>query len=359
LRVEIPFKYEPRWYQLPSWNALWATGASFGNTETDVRRAFLLHHRRAGKDLNMFNLMQCKIAQRIGIYAHIFPTLTEGRKVIWNGMDRDGRRFLDYIPGYSDFASTKKTNWVVRKRDDDMSIEFANGSIYQVLGADHPDSIRGMAIRGAILSEYAYFKGPTIWDIMRPMLAENGGWMVAVTTPDGRNHAHALHKTWERLAKNNPIYFTESLAASYTEAVHPDRIQEDRDSGMSDEKIASEYEVSYDMPVEGSYYGNTLRWLRENDRFTKIPWESTMPVDTYWDIGVRDPSAIWFTQSIGHEHRVIDFEWRTGMGLNELATVCKDKPYFYGKHYGPHDLAVREIPPVPKEGDRWHRGSKR
>ncbi len=344
MKVELPYGYQPRWYQLPSWNALWATGSQFGNPETDIRRAYLMHHRRAGKDLNLFNLMQCKIPQRVGIYTHIFPTLTEGRKVIWKGMDREGRRFLDYIPGHAEYAQSKKEGWVVRKRDDEMSIEFANGSIYQVLGADHPDSVRGMSITGAILSEYAFFKGPEIWDIIRPMMAENGGWMAAVTTPDGRNHAHALHMHFKRLAKQeNSIYFEESLPASYTGAVDPARIQEDRDSGMSEEKIASEYEVSYDSPVEGSYYGDVLQTMREQGRFTKVPYERNVPVDTYWDLGVRDASCIWYAQRVGMEHRLIDFSWYTGAGLNEMAKDMHEKAYNYGRHFAPHDINVREI----------------
>ncbi len=346
LDVDLPFKYVPRWYQLPSWDALWATGweEGTGNPETDVTRAYLCHHRRAGKDLNLFNLMQCKAAQRVGIYVHIFPTLTEGRKVIWNGMDREGRRYLDYIPGHKEFASNKTKGWVIRKRDDEMSIEYENGSIYQVLGADHPDAVRGMAIRGAILSEYAFFKGPQIWDIIRPMLAENGGWMAAATTPNGRNHAYALQMAFRRLkARGEHIYFEETLPASFTGAVDPARIQEDRDSGMSEEKISSEYECSVDAPVEGSYYGKELQIMREDGRFTRVPHERDLPVNTYWDIGVRDATCIWYGQNVGREHHIIDFGWFTGAGLNEMAKELKEKPYNYGKHYVPHDMDVKEI----------------
>ncbi len=343
MKVELPYDYEPRWYQLPSWNALWPTGSQQGDPENDVRRAFCLHHRRAGKDLNMFNLFQCKIAQRVGLYIHVFPTLKEGRKVIWNGMNREGRRFLDYIPGHAEFVSSKTRSWVVRKRDDDMTIEYANGSIYQVLGADDPDSIRGIGPVGVCLSEYAFYKGPKVYDIIRPMLAENDGFMAAITTPNGRNHSHALHMRFQKLQKTNPIYFAETLPASYTGAVHPDRIQEDRDSGMSEEKVAAEYECSYDAPVEGSFYGDALKRMREEVKFTSVPYERGIPVDTYWDLGVRDASSIWFAQRVGREHHLIDFAWFTGTGLNEMAKDLHERPYTYGKHFAPHDITVREI----------------
>ena len=345
--LELPYGFVPRFYQLPSWNALWPTGSvTEGDPAADVTRAFLLHHRRAGKDLNMFNLLQVKMSQRVGLYAHIFPTLTEGRRVIWNGMDRDGRRFLDYMPSHEEWELGQRGGWIVRKRDDEMSIRVANGSLYTVLGADHPDGVRGNNFIGVILSEYAFFKGPEVWDIIRPMLAENGGWMVVVTTPNGRNHSHALHMTFERLQKRgDPIYFAEICTATQTGAVDPARIQEDRDSGMSEEKIASEYECSYDASVEGSFYGPQMKLLREEDRIGKVPHDPRYQVDTYWDLGVRDPSAVWWAQKIGREHRLIDFQWWTGMGMPEMIKIVRERSpfYVYGKHYGPADLAVREI----------------
>ena len=338
--IEIPYNFEFRDYQQPVYNAAFATGdPNYGDESTDIDRFFILWHRRGGKDLTWINIANVKMSQRVGIYGHIFPTLTEGRRVIWEGKDRDGRPFLDYFPGHSDYIEGKRGGWVRRKRDDMMRIEVANGSTYTVLGADHPDSIRGMNIIGAMFSEYAFFKGPQSWDIIRPMLAENGGWAGFMTTPNGRNHSHALHM----MSKKNPKWFELTLTVDDTHAVPLEKIQDDRDSGMSEEKVQSEYYCSYDVAVEGSFYGAAMKLMREQNRICPVPHDPTYPVDTYWDLGVRDPSAIWFAQQIGMQHRIIDFEWFTGEGLPELAKALDKKPYKYGKHYGPHDLAVREI----------------
>lgn len=291
----------------------------------------------------MLNLMLCKLQQRVGVYAHIFPTLTEGKKVIWKGKDRDGRRFLDYIPGHREYELGQRGGWVTGKRDDELSITFANESIYQILGADHPDSVRGMGIVGAIISEYAFFKGPEIWDIIRPMLAENGGWIVFVTTPDGRNHSYTLHQ----MAERNPKWFAETLPASYTKAVDPERIQEDRDSGMSEEKIASEYECSYDQPVEGAFYGKELVLMEKEGRIGIVPHDPRLPVDTYWDLGMADAMVIIYVQNGAGQHRVIDYSWMTGKTLPQAIKLMKEKgeerDFNWGTHYGPHDLKVREL----------------
>lgn len=348
---ELPYKYEPRWYQEPVWDALFDTGSEMGRFDTDIRRAFCLDHRRSGKDLNFFNLAMVKMHQRVGLYIHIFPTLTEGRRVIWNGMTRDGRRFLDYVPGMAEYENGDKAGWVRRKREDEMSIKVANGSVYMVLGADHPDSVRGIGPLGCIFSEYAFFKGPDLWDIVRPMLAESDGWAAFVTTPNGRNHSHALHM----MAENNPLWYTQTLRASFTKIKGlSDRIEEDRKSGMSEEKIAAEYECSYDAAVDGAFYGKQMTQAYADGRIGKVPYNENLPVDTYWDIGVADPTAVWFAQQVGPSHHLIDFEWATGFGMNQLAQMIsgqrvgdndysRKKQYKYRHHFGPHDLAVREI----------------
>jgi hypothetical protein len=59
-----------------------------------------------------------------------------------------------------------------------------------------------------------------------------------------------------------------------------------------------------------------------------------------------DENCIWFHQTDGVRHRLIDFYKNSGEGLPHYISVIRDKQmrllFNYGKHYGPHDLAVRE-----------------
>jgi hypothetical protein len=66
-------------------------------------------------------------------------------------------------------------------------------------------------------------------------------------------------------------------------------------------------------------------------------------VDTWWDLGVGDSTAIWFTQSVGRAIHVIDFYENRGEGLPHYAKVLQEKDYFYGTHNAPHDIEVREL----------------
>lgn len=101
---------------------------------------------------------------------------------------------------------------------------------------------------------------------------------------------------------------------------------------------------AFAQSVEGAYFMQQMRWLRKNNRITqKAAYNPSLPVMTAWDLGMSDAMSIVFCQVIGREVRIIDYLEHSGEGLEYYAKQLKDKGYVYGKHYGPHDLAVREL----------------
>lgn len=94
---------------------------------------------------------------------------------------------------------------------------------------------------------------------------------------------------------------------------------------------------------EGSYYEKQLTFARKEGRVTHVPWEPRLPVDTWWDIGVGDSTAIWFTQSVGREIHLIDYYDAEGEGMSFYIRALRERPYVYGEHHGPHDIEVREF----------------
>lgn len=318
IHIELPYRWEPRPYQMPLWSAL----------ESGIKRAICIWHRRAGKDLTSMNWMVTSAAQRVGTYWHALPTYAQGRKTIWDGMTKDGMRFLDYIP----------PQLIRRVRDDEMKVWLHNGSVLQVVGAEDPDRLVGANPVGVVLSEYA-LQNPAFWDLVRPILAENGGWAVFITTPRGRNHCYRLFEA----AKKDPTWFSQILTASDTGAISEDAIEAERRSGMSEELIAQEFRCSFDIALVGSYYGSYIAKAREEGRITEVPWEPSIPVDTGWDLGTANSTCIWFKQQVGAQRRIIDFYINSGRDLAHYAKMLQEKPYVYGKHYLPHDVEVKEL----------------
>jgi len=69
-------------------------------------------------------------------------------------------------------------------------------------------------------------------------------------------------------------------------------------------------------------------------------------VDTAWDLGRTDSTAIWFIQQVGREYRIVDYYETSGVAMHHYADVLFEKKYQhkwrYGRHYFPTDVKQRE-----------------
>ena len=316
--IELPYDFVPRDYQMPLWRYL----------ESGGRKACVVWHRRAGKDLFAINRIACSSQERIGTYWHVLPTYNQGRKIVWDGSTKDGRKFLDHFP----------RDLIASKNNTDMRVTFKNGSIYQVVGADDPDRLVGANPVGVVFSEYSLMD-PKVYTLIQPILSENEGWCLFIFTPRGKNHGYKLIE----VAKGSDNWYGEVLGVDTTGAVPIERIDEDREAGMPEEMVKQEYYCSFEAPIVGSYYANQMMMIQERNQVTNVPWESTLDVHTAWDLGVSDSTVIWFYQLVNKEIRIIDYYESSGEGLSHYAKKLGQKPYSYGTHYAPHDIMVREL----------------
>jgi len=222
--ITLPHLFVPRPYQTPFLNA-WDSGNK-ENGFKPYKRLMLVAHRRMGKDKMVFANLAKKMMQRKGTYFYFLPTYNQARKIIWNGADKEGFRFLDHFPK----EIIKKTN------ESEMIVELTNGSILQMVGGDNIDRIVGTNPVGVVFSEYALMK-PEVWKLTSPILAENGGWAVFIFTPRGKNHAYELLIK----AQKNPNWYVEILPVSKTRALSEDILLEEK-MNMTQQYFDQEYE---------------------------------------------------------------------------------------------------------------------
>lgn len=223
--ITIPHNYEPRDYQLPALEAF----------DEGYKRAIWVWHRRSGKDKTSFGAVVPKKAfQRVGTYFYILPTYSQAKKVIWDGIDKDGFRFIDHIP-----------QEIIKSRNEtDMQIELINGSVIQLIGADNIDRVVGTNPVGVVFSEYSLMK-PNVWEFIRPILAENGGWALFIFTPRGMNHAWKLLQ----VALANPVeWFVSVLGVEDTKAIPKEVLEQERKE-MPQVLYDQEYNVKF---IEGA-----------------------------------------------------------------------------------------------------------
>jgi len=109
-------------------------------------------------------------------------------------------------------------------------------------------------------------------------------------------------------------------------------------------RFASEYLVDFDAAAPGAYYAGLLGEAEREGRIGRVPHDPALKVDTAWDLGIDDYTAIWFLQQAGREVRAIDYFETGGEGLTAIVRqALAGKPYVYGTHHLPHDVMVREL----------------
>jgi hypothetical protein len=325
----MPYEWDCMDHQADLWHYL----------DNGGKRAVAVWHRRAGKDSTSLNYTAAEAMENVGVYWHMLPTQKQARKVVWDGIDRAGRRMIDQVFPHA----IRKA-----KREQEMQIELTSGSIWQLCGSDNYDSLVGANPKGVIFSEWSLCD-PKAWDFIRPILAENGGWAIFIYTARGKNHGY----TMAQMAKNNPKWHYSALTVEDTHRhdgspiITQEAIQEDRDSGMSEDMIQQEYYCSFDVAIAGAYYSKQIAAARADKRIGFVPIDPILQVHTFWDLGINDSMTIWFCQAIGNEIRMINYYEHNGEGMAHyiryLDTFSKEHNVTYGKHYAPHDIEVREL----------------
>ena len=332
--IDLPNGWAPRPYQRALWKYL----------ERGGKRADVVAHRRWGKDDVSLHWTAIASTQKVGTYWHLLPEASQARKAIWDAINpHTGKRRIDEAFPKEMRAST---------RDNEMMIRFKNGSTWQVVGSDNFNSLVGSPPVGVVFSEWSLAK-PDAWTYIRPILAENGGWAVFIWTTRGRNHATQAFEARSR----DPTWFTLKSSAQETGVFTPEQLAKERqelidEAGSAEEgeaKFAQEYLCDFDASVPGSYYGTLMSAALTEKRITRVPYDPGLKVDTAWDLGIDDYTAIWYFQQIGREVRVIDYYETSGEGLQSIVRAAIDgrrqgglsQPYSYGRHHLPHDVMVR------------------
>lgn len=329
MNITLPHGWEPRTYQLPVWRY-------FEGPEPN-KRGVCVWHRRAGKDLMALNLIACKAFQRVSTIWHVFPEFKQARAAIWNGITSEGKPYMDAFP----------KELVKSKHENEMRVDFINGSRYYLVGSDNFDGLMGTNPAGVVMSEYS-IQNPAAWQHISPILVENKGWALFIYTFRGKNHGYELAQQ----AKRNGWFYDERKAGSGddctkrhdgTPVMSDEAIQKERESGIPEAIIRQEYFNDCEAALEGAFYEQQMQRMRASERICNVPWESSIPVHTAWDLGISDLTVIVFYQLVRREIRIIDVFHGSGQALSYYAKAIKDKPYTYGDHHLPWDSSLRSL----------------
>jgi hypothetical protein len=322
--VILPHLYKPRTYQK----------RFFSVANRKFKFCYLVWPRRNGKDVTCWNFLIKEAFKVKGTYLYIMPTFSQCKRNLWDSISSEGVKFLDYIP---------KEIIQGKPNESELQIELTNGSIIQLISGEKYNRLRGVNAKGVIISEFA-FCHPRVLKVLRPILAESGGFLILNTTPNGENHAYDL---WKKI-QDSPEWFKEILTIRDTKrddgspVISEDEVRRiQKEEGLTDEDINAEYYCSFEGSKVGSYYGKLMQDAEQAGRIGAFPWDPKLAVYTAWDIGVSDSTAIWFYQLPFGSINIIDHYENVGEGIEHYIKYINSKPYTYMTHFMPHDFRNR------------------
>lgn len=289
------------------------------------RWACVVSHVRAGKTVSaLMDLidaaLRCKLPDPR--FAYVAPYYAQAKDVAWMYL----KRFTAPIPGAT-------------SHEQELRVDFPNGGRVRLYGADNYDRMRGIYLDGVVLDEPADFH-PAAWpEVIRPRLSDRGGWATFIGTPKGRN---AFYDVYDYARHNPQEWFSLVLRASETGILDANELADARKS-LTPEQYEQEYECSFDAAILGAYFGREMAEAEKRGRICSLDRVSRYPIQTAWDLGMGDSTAIWVFQVVPDGIHVIDHIENHNQTLAYYANELKARGYVGGTDWLPHDAKVRSI----------------
>lgn len=177
------------------------------------RYAVIVAHRRFGKTVGSLNQLIKRAINnkkfRSPNYAYIAPFLKQAKMVAW-----------EYLKYYTSKIPNRKIN------ESELWVELpsyypdSRGARIHIIGADRPDSMRGIYLDGVILDEYAQMKTEVWGEIIQPALSDHKGWAVFIGTPKGQN---AFYEMYLKACKE-PDWFSCLYTVDETGIIDPEEL---------------------------------------------------------------------------------------------------------------------------------------
>jgi len=286
-----------------------------------TRFTVMVIHRRAGK--TYFGVNEAiKVVLTKGNrpqVAYIAPTYKQAKQVSWE-------IFKDAVKGIPG----------VKINESELRIDLPNGGRILVLGAENPDSLRGLYLDFVVLDEVAQMPRPLWREVIRPALADRKGGALFIGTPKGQNFFYDLYL---RGLSGDKEWSSILMTPEKTHALDEEEL-ESLSNELTTEEYDQEINCSFTAAIKGAYFKHQMARAEEAGRLTKTPYDPDYPVIAAWDIGF-DGTSIWYAQMIMNTINIIDFDNFVDRDVPYCANVVKSKPYVYEHQILPHDAVKR------------------
>lgn len=216
-----------------------------------------------------------------------------------------------------------------------------NGTEFIFAGLKHNiDNIKSMEGITKVWVSEAHNVSKTSWDKLIPTIREPNSEIIIDFNPELEDD-----ETHKRFVLNPPST-AKVVKVNYDDnpwfpAVLRDEMEACKAKNYDD--YLNIWKGNCKQALEGAVYKDELRKAKEEERITSIPYVSTTPVTCYFDLGHSDATAIWFSQSVGHEFRYIDYYENQFKKIQHYCQELQKKGYIYDRIILPHDAEYETL----------------
>lgn len=333
MRIDLPAKgWAPRPHQMGVW----------ADMEAQIKNILVIGHRRFGKDELGLNDTAINAARKPANYYYMLPESEHVRRSIWTSINPNtGRRRVDESFPYGFRIGPFKENEMVI----DVHSAGNKQSRIQFLGSDNFDAIVGASPYGLVFSEWS-LADPQALAMLRPIVAENGGYMRFLTTARGKNHAYKQLQN-----KGLPDWAVHLLPVDQTGVFNHDQLNAFRMENIDlygpevgEALFQQEYYCSFEDIVPGSFYVDLLLRLERLGRIGLVEPSLDEPIYAAFDLGWSDAMAVWYAHIYENNHvDLIGYEEFYRTSIPELIPILKQREGFYGAVLLPHDARQHHV----------------
>lgn len=207
----------------------------------EYRNIVAVAARRSGKTVgSRARIIKRCVSTPNGLVGYCGPTLKQAKRLIWRALMRDLRD-----PAAAPFVG--------RINRSDLTVEFRNGCVFCVYGAERPEQIRGEGFDEFIVDEAddPNFDAAIFDEIVGPALSDQLGTLVQVGSPKGRGR---LYREWRKgqatspPEERDPDYTSIQVTAVQAGIIDPREIERAR-RVRPPRAFRQEYEASFEAPV--------------------------------------------------------------------------------------------------------------
>lgn len=128
-----------------------------------------------GKTFFALTWLLAQASAKKGIYYYIAPSYVAAKSIAW-------RLLKELADGHFKI-----------KNESELYVEFENGSVIQLKGADNRDGLRGVSLSGAVLDEFCFMAQEVWTEVIRPATSDQLAPVVFISSPAGWNWGKELY----------------------------------------------------------------------------------------------------------------------------------------------------------------------